>query len=199
MRQFVEGALAEAGIEGDHGSIRLLTMPRILGYVFNPLSVYFCHRRDGTLAAVLYEVHNTFGQRHAYVVPIAPSTSESHHHACAKRLYVSPFLDMNLTYDFRLLASGEKLAIHITSRRDAQPLMMAALSAERRELNGSTLLGVLWRFPMQTLKVIAAIHWHALLLWAKGARLEPRPLPPSNNVSAGMPLDARHRLNLDRP
>jgi DUF1365 family protein len=72
-------------------------------------------------------------------------------------------------------------------------MMMAALSAERRELNGSTLLGVLWRFPMQTLKVIAAIHWHALLLWAKGARLEPRPLPPSNNVSAGMPLDASVR------
>jgi DUF1365 family protein len=98
---------------------------------------------------------------------------------------------MNLTYDFRLLACGERLAIHITSRRDGQPLMIAALSAERRDLNQSTLLGALWRFPLQTLKVIAAIHWHALLLWAKGARLEPRPAPPSNTVSRGMPLDAR--------
>jgi len=184
LRGFVENTLTDAGIAVEGGAIRLLAMPRILGYAFNPLSVYFCYRRDGTLHAVVYEVHNTFGQRHAYAVAVTPSTGESSRHACAKALYVSPFLDMKLTYEFRLAGPGERLAIHITAHRDGHPALMAALSAGRRDLTGAALLKAVMRYPLETFKVMAAIHWHAFLLWVKGVRIVPR--PSDTTASAGM-------------
>src|SRR5580658_140903 len=103
LRDQVEGHLRAAGLATDGGAIRLFCMPRIFGYGFNPLSVYFCHRRDGALVALLYEVRNTFGERHSYLIPVGASDDAVIRQSCDKCFYVSPFLDMSLRYDFRVV------------------------------------------------------------------------------------------------
>jgi hypothetical protein len=102
LRPQIEEKLREAGIAWDGGAITLMTMPRVLNYVFNPLSVYFCHRRDGELAALVHEVSNTFGERHFYVLPPATVQEGVITQACDKDFFVSPFLEMNLRYEFHV-------------------------------------------------------------------------------------------------
>lgn len=160
--------LAARGIDIGGGSITLLCMPRILGYSFNPLSIYFCRHADGTLAALIYEVHNTFKQRHSYVLS---SENERTYHSCAKQFYVSPFLEMDLTYDFAVAAPGERLAIGIRVRRGGALLMSACLAANRLPLTDTVLLRCFIFTPFASLKVIVAIHWEAARMWWKGFRL----------------------------
>ena len=176
--------LKAAGIDADDGSVRLLCMPRVFGYVFNPISIYFCHRRDGGLAALLYEVTNTFGQRHSYLIP-AGETSESGivEQHCRKGLYVSPFLGMDMDYRFRIAPPDDRLLVHITGRDARGPLIVAAFSGARRPLGDMELARALFAYPLLTLKVIAGIHWEALLLWIKGVRLQHRPAPPARAVT----------------
>ncbi len=178
LRAQVERRLSEAGISFDGGPIRLLCMPRILGYGFNPLSVYFCHRRDGTLAAILYEVHNTFGERHTYVFDTR-NAEEAARHGCAKRFHVSPFMDIRgVNYEFRVAAPAERIAITIKATDHDGPVLVAALSGTRQPFTGRMFARALALFPLLTFKVIAAIHWHALLLWAKRIPVRGKPAPP---------------------
>ena len=170
----IRSRLRTAGIEIGGGEIRLLCMPRTLGYSFNPLSIYFCRHENGAAAALIYEVHNTFGQRHSYVIPAAEAEG-AFHQSCDKRFYVSPFLEMDLRYDFAVAEPGERLAVSIRASRAGEPVMFACLAGARRDLTDATLLGSFLRMPAITLKVIAAIHWEALRLWFKGLRLVPRP------------------------
>ncbi len=121
-----------AGLVPDGGAIRLLTMPRMLGFAFNPLSVYFCHAQDGALAAILYEVNNTFGQRHSYLLPVAPGAASPIRQHTPKRFHVSPFMGMDMRYDFRVVPPGERLAITIVGSDAAGPIITAALACERR-------------------------------------------------------------------
>lgn len=160
--------LAAHGIDIGGGSVTLLCMPRTLGYSFNPLSIYFCRHADGKLAALIYEVHNTIKQRHSYVLPAA---GERTYHSCAKQFYVSPFLDMDMTYDFAVAAPGDRLAIGIRARRGGALLMSACVAADRQPLSDTALLGCFMRIPLVSLKVIAAIHWEAARMWWKGFRL----------------------------
>jgi uncharacterized protein len=178
----VQHHLAEAGIETAGGSIKLLCMPRTLGYSFNPLSIYFCYRADTALAALLYEVHNTFGQRHSYVIPVdaAPGTLRQH---CRKMLYVSPFMDMDVGYEFRVKGPTERLAIAIRVSAAAGEMMHASLAGVRRELTDQALLRMFLTIPFITHKVTAAIHWEALRLWLKGLRLLRRPASPVSVVT----------------
>jgi DUF1365 family protein len=177
--------LIEAGIDIAGGSIRLLCMPRTLGYCFNPLSVYFCYRPDGTTAALIYQVHNTFRERHSYVIPIEGERGVIHHHCC-KALYVSPFLGMNMDYDFRLSGPSEGLAISIRASSSDGPVLNAVLAGQRRPLDDQNLLRVFFAIPAVTLKVIVAIHWEALRLWLKGIRLHRRQRPIRNNSRMAM-------------
>jgi DUF1365 family protein len=179
--------LRAAGIVPDGGPIRLLTLPRILGYAFNPISVYFCHRRDGALAAVLYEVTNTFGDRHSYLIPVDSTETPILQHS-QKALHVSPFLDNDMHYNFRLIPPDERIDLAITGLDDEGPMIVATLEATRRPLTDGALLRVLLAYPLMTLKVIAAIHWEALRLWRKGLAVHPRPAPPSQPVTVGHPL-----------
>jgi DUF1365 family protein len=185
LRGQVAALLAGAGIVAD-GPVRLLCMPRLLGYVFNPLSIYFCHRRDGSLAAILYQVHNTFGQRHAYLLAAAPDAAGVVRQECAKRFYVSPFMDMEMTYRFRIRPPDANVAVVVEGCDAAGTMFVATLTGHRRELSDATLLRALLRYPLLTLKVIGGIHWEALKLWRKGLRLRPRPPPPAEPVSSGM-------------
>jgi DUF1365 family protein len=184
LRVQIESLLRAAGLDPDGGAIRLLCMPRVLGHVFNPISIFYCHRRDGSLQAILYEVNNTFGERHSYLIPVAPGTQDSViRQRCDKRFYVSPFMDMAMTYDFRLRIPAAALSVVIHGR-DADGLMIAASqTGERRPLSDAALVRVFLLYPLLTLKVVAGIHWEALRLWLKGNKLRFRPPAPASAVT----------------
>ena len=185
LRQQLEAAMAEAGIAAGGGPIRLLTMPRILGWSFNPLSVFFCHRPDGALAAILWEVDNTFGERHAYLIPAEADADGAIRQRCSKSLYVSPFIDMAMTYDFTVRPPGETFAINIAVSDDDGPLMTAHHVGRRVELTDGALLRAFASLPLQALWVLGGIHWEALKLWLKGVGLRSRPPPPRTAISLG--------------
>ena len=185
LRQQIEAHLAAAGIDLGGGAIRLLTMPRILGYGFNPLSVYFCHGSDGTLAAILYEVSNTFGERHSYLVPVTDPAARPIRQEAAKCFYVSPFLDMTMNYEFRVSPPEDGVAIGIIGRDGSGPMIHAVLRGDRAPLTDRSLARAFWLYPLMTLKVIAGIHWEALFIWLKGIGLRKRPPPPDLPVSLG--------------
>ena len=183
LREWAERHLAAAGIDLDGGPIRLLAMPRVLGYGFNPISVWFCHRRDNSLAALLHEVHNTFGERHTYLIPVAPDGDSAIAQECGKVFHVSPFMAMDMRYDFRVHAPDDRLSLAIRSS-DANGLMLvAALAARREELTDGALLRAFLRTPLLTMKVIGGIHWEALRLWIKGMRVHTHPPAPKHAVS----------------
>ena len=186
LRSEVDGILERAGMDPDGGSVHLLTMPRVLGYVFNPISVYICHRAGGALQAVLYEVNNTFGDRHSYLFPVgdfAVGGGTSLRHSCAKALHVSPFVDMGMRYDFRLRPPAETFGLRIDVSDGDGPLLVAAERLRRRPLTDRELLRGFLEFPLQSLKVIAGIHYEAFHIWRKGVGLRRRPSPPSMPVS----------------
>lgn len=185
LRPQIEAFLGRAGIDIGEGAVRLLTMPRVLGYVFNPISLYYCHHGDGRLAAMVYEVTSTFGVRHAYVIPV-PETDQTAgliRQGAAKALYVSPFMGMEMDYIFRGHAPGARLDMTINGV-DAQGLLITAvMCGERRPLDDRALRTAALALPLMTLKVVAAIHWEALKLWLKGVRLTRQPLPAREAVT----------------
>ncbi len=184
LRENVECHLRKAKIEHG-GAIRLLTMPRSIGYVFNPLSIYFCHRRDGSLCAIFYEVNNTFGQRHNYLIPVPPGATGLIRQESRKSFYVSPFMTTEMDYSFSVLPPGKELAVSVTGRDQTGPLIVAKLKTRRHELTEASLLRAFCVYPMLTLKVMLGIHWEALLIWLKGVGLHPRPSPPDQEVTLG--------------
>ncbi|EPE96226.1 DUF1365 domain-containing protein [Rhizobium grahamii] len=183
LKKQVERTIERGGVEPDGGAIRLLTMPRILGWAFNPLSAFFCYGRDGALRAILWEVDNTFGQRHGYMFPVdTPDGAEIVQH-CDKAFYVSPFLDMNLRYEFVVLPPSETLSIRICAFDDEGLMLTARHLARRIELTDAALLKAFFAIPLLTFRVVGGIHWEALKIWLKGIRLRGRPQPPEHPVS----------------
>lgn len=166
LRDWVVAQLGTAGIDIEHPKVTMLCYPRIFGYVFNPLTVYFCS--DGiALKAILYEVHNTFGERRTYVIRVAPGANAIEQ-SCAKELYVSPFVPMDCVYRFHIEPPGEKVVVRIDETDGNGLLLRASFAGERKPLSDATLLKALFAYPLMTLKVTSAIHWEALKLWAKG-------------------------------
>jgi uncharacterized protein len=200
LRNQLERYMQAAGIEADGGPIRLLTMPRVLGYGFNPLSVYFCYRQTGALAAILYEVSNTFHQRHSYMIPVPEGANADSkqpiRQVCPKQFYVSPLLDMNLTYEFRTVPPGQRVGIAIYGHDSEGAIIVASLYAERLPLNDSGLARAFVTYPLLTLKVIAGIHWEALRIWLKGVRLHHRPKPLPLAVTVGRPSESKVRSHV---
>lgn len=186
LRPWVVDALAKTGIEATAATIRLLCFPRVLGFVFNPLSLFFVHAADGRLEAVVYEVNNTFGQTHAYVVPATGAPRETQR--AAKRFYVSPFYKVEGDYRFDISAPAETLDLRIVKAVDGRPDFVATQHAKREELTDQQLRALFWSLPLMTLKVVAAIHWEALRLVLKGAPFGARPPGPRAGLSAGEPL-----------
>lgn len=171
LKEWLDGLLKDAGIAAD-GPRRVLCYPRILGYVFNPLSVWFCHDRAKTLKAIIYEVHNTYGERHAYVLAVRAGDSAINHD-CAKEFYVSPFLSPDCRYRFQIRPPDEKTLIAIQEEEAGAPVLSAVFSGSRRPLSDRTLLVLLFTYPLMTVKVIAAIHFEAVRLMLKGVRRHP--------------------------
>ena len=185
LRSQIEAMLDEAGIDSGGGPIRLLCMPRLLGYVFNPISIFYCHRPSGDLAAVVLEVNNTFGERHTYVVEAAPDAgARVVRRGCAKAFFVSPFMGLDMTYDFRLAAPDDTVTTAILGRGpDGAPIITAAFAGARRELGDGPLARAFFSHPLLTLKVVLAIHWEAAKLLAKGVRLRTKPPAPEHSIT----------------
>jgi len=177
LRSQVTRELQAAGVDLAGGPICLLCMPRTLGYDFNPLSVYFCYHANGALAALIYQVHNTFHERHSYVMPVERE-SRVIHQCCRKSFFVSPFMDADLRYEFRLTQPQECVTIGISAHASNGPVFHAALAGARRNLTDAALIASGVAIPALTLKVITAIHWQGFRLWFKGLRWRRRPLSP---------------------
>jgi DUF1365 family protein len=184
LRGWAEGVLARGGISMPGLKVRLLCFPRVLGWVFNPLSLWYCEDQQGAPIAVIAEVRNTFGERHCYLLKpqegIADWPLRQSH---SKDFHVSPFISMDANYEFRLSRPDEKLRIVIREFQDKQLMLVATQIGSRLPLRSSTLFSQTLRVPLQTLKVLAAIHWHALKIWLQGGQFHRKPAPPLEEVS----------------
>ncbi|MBX9464848.1 MAG: DUF1365 domain-containing protein [Aquamicrobium sp.] len=191
LRQFVDRLLADTGLHKPAARVLLLCFPRILGYVFNPISVYFAYDDTGRLIALIYAVRNTFGGRHAYVAPVlaGEESSAGVRQERRKVFHVSPFIGMNAHYHFRVLPPGKTVRLRIHETEDNAPLLAATLNGDALALGDRTLARCLLRFPFMTLKVVGAIHWQALKLWLKGAPFHKSPSPElADQIPARRPL-----------
>jgi uncharacterized protein len=181
---WMRGVLGGVGIDLDGGTITLFSMPRVLGYGFNPLSVWYCQHADGGLRAALCEVRNTFGEYHGYLIhadgqPL-PDTVRSTKQKC---FHVSPFFPVAGSYRFRLQRPGERTMSVIHYSRDGVSQMVALQQGERRALSDALLLRLAWQQPLQSFKVMAAIHWQALKIWLRGGQFHRQPAPPEQEIT----------------
>jgi DUF1365 family protein len=183
LKAWVQAQVRAAGLKGD-GAVLLQCLPRMFGYVFNPLSTYYCYDRQGRLEALLHQVSNTFGERHSYLLPVTARDGRGVvAQSVDKALFVSPFNGMDHRYHFQVRDPDEHLSV-VIRQTDAQGnLLFATIAGDRRPLRDSTLFRCFLGFPAMTLSIMAAIHWHALRLWIKGVPLARRAAPPPEAVS----------------
>lgn len=208
LAQQIRDLLTARGYQRATHRIKLLCYPRILGYAFNPLSVYFCYAADGQLAVILYEVSNTFGSRHTYLLEADPQ-ADIIRHGCHKQMYVSPFMPMATAYHFRIKPPAEQIAVCIrqTERLSepetgeshsstATPILHATFSGQHTTLNDRTLIKMFLKYPLMTLKVIGGIHWEALKLWRKKLSIQPREKTITSTISWQDKTGAQHYESL---
>lgn len=176
-------ALVSAKGHASGGPVRVLCIPRILGHVFNPISTYFCHDRQGRLSAIVYEVNNTFGDRTAYVLPANSGGALTQ--SADKTMHVSPFMEMDHEYDFHVRVPGPTARIAVHVKRQGEVWLTASFAGRRREMSDEAILKTWISDPALTLKIVAAIHWEALKLWRKGLRFLPKPHGRVRIESAG--------------
>ena len=184
VRAYAQRCAAARGIDLTGGQVLLLCYPRLFGYTFNPLSAYFCYSAGGELALIVYEVRNTFGELHSYVLPVQPNeiSAAGVRQQQDKLFYVSPFIEMAMRYHFRVSPPGHSVKLRILETDREGPLLSATFSGRRSSLTTAALLRSLFSLPLVTFKIVAAIHWEALRLWLKGVRLAPR-----ENVAGAKP------------
>ncbi len=183
-RQWALAQLRAAGYPAaDDWQLQLLCFPRMLGFVFNPLAIYFCSDGAGRLQALLHQVSNTFGERHSYLLPATGNGKFVQ--ACAKNFHVSPFMPVDGGYRFHVHQPGEKLALAIHYHGpDGADRLVATQSGDRQALTTGNLARAFLSHPLMTLKIVAGIHWEALKLWRKGAHFYRKPIPPVAALSA---------------
>ncbi|RZO48097.1 MAG: DUF1365 domain-containing protein [Candidatus Pelagibacterales bacterium] len=180
--KWVKKILAESKIDTGLGAIKLLCFPRFFGYVFNPLSIFYCYDEKSQLKAVLYEVKNTFNEQHTYVFPVSQS-SNLILHRCDKKFYVSPFIEMKTFYNFRLLKPGNVMSVFIKQADAEGALLIACQTGKRLEMNNKNLFFQFLKHPLMSFKIILAIHFEAFRLWIKGIRYVKRKIKIKNNLS----------------
>ena len=183
LRPWVDGILAGAGLAMRAARVELLSVPRVAGHAFNPLSLYFCWDERGGLVAVIYEVKNTFGEQHPYVVIFreenAPRKDAWLRHKAVKTFHVSPFLGLDdACYEFRLLVPGARFALAIRESEGGRPLLHAHHHATRRTLSDGALLRLFFTHPVLGLAITLLIRWQALRLWLAGIKARRKPAPP---------------------
>ena len=181
VKEWVIKNLKDIGIENHKIQIKLLCYPRIFGYVFNPLSVFFIYDESSRLIAILYEVKNTFGEQHTYV--FKTEDEKVIINDCSKKFHVSPFIEMECHYYFRVLKPSDKISVIIDQKDKDGKLLYASQDGKAAELNEKNLLTSYVSHPLMTFKIIAAIHYEALKLWLKGIKIIKRKLKIKNNLS----------------
>jgi hypothetical protein len=183
---WLDELLQAQGIHDAQGEVWLHTYARVLGYVFKPVSFWYCHRADNSLAAIVAEVNNTFGERHCYVLP-SPRYGVSI--TADKVFYVSPFCEVHGNYAFRFMrtdtAEGERTVVRIDHSDEQGLLISTSVSGRLHTLTATSLRRALWSHPMHSLGVIARIHWQALQLWFKRVPLVTKPTPPEQFATRG--------------
>ena len=182
ITKWVKKILNNAKINIEGGKIKLLCFPRFFGYVFNPLSIFYCYDKNSKLKAVLYEVKNTFNEQHTYIFR-CKNSSNLILHKCKKKFYVSPFISMKTFYNFRLSKPKNNINIFIKQTDVNGPLLVARQVGKRIKLNSNNLLYQFLKHPLMSFKVIGAIHFEAFRLWAKGTKFIKRKVKIKNNLS----------------
>ena len=188
---WIDQLLQQEGIHDADGEIWLQAFPRVLGYVFNPVSFWFCHNKFGELRAILCEVRNTFGEKHSYLLDVGKTMPWGLALSAKKIFHVSPFCAVEGGYRFRFMSAQQQIeqqTIHrITARidyEDAQgPLLLTSISGKVQPITDSKLLFAFLRYPLLTFGVIFRIHWQAAKLFIKGVPFFKKPLPPSSEIS----------------
>jgi len=181
IKQWILKNLKDIGINNDKIKIKLLCYPRILGYVFNPLSVFFIYDQNSQLIAILYEVKNTFGEQHTYIFKTDDKKIITNN--CIKKFHVSPFIEMECHYYFRVLKPSDKISVIIDQKDKDGKLLYASQDGKAKEFNEKNLLISYISHPLMTFKIIAAIHYEALKLWIKGVKIIKRKFKIKNNIS----------------
>ena len=180
---WVKNTLTQAKVNIGSGTIKLLCYPRFFGYVFNPLSIFYCYDDNSQLKAILYEVKNTFNEQHTYVFGDLTSSSNLILHKCDKKFYVSPFMEMKTFYNFRLLKPGKILNVFIKQSDHEGTLLTACQAGKRIEISTKNLFNEFITHPLMSFKIIAAIHFEAFRLWVKGVKYVERKIKIKNNLS----------------
>ena len=180
--KWVKNNLKKSKINFDIAKIKLLCYPRFFGYVFNPLSVYYCYDKKLKLKVILYEVKNTFDEQHTYIFRCSNS-SNLILHKCNKKFYVSPFIEMKTFYNFRLLKPGKNINLLIKQNDEKGLLLIAQQSGKRLDLNSENLFIEFLKHPLMSIKVISAIHFEAFRLWFKGIKHVKKKINIRNNMS----------------
>lgn len=193
LKAYVRKRLDDAGLSDVDGKVRLLCYPRLFGYVFNPLSVYYCSHRDGALGAMIYEVNNAHGERHSYVIRVEPSSRKrAIRQSCDKQFYVSPFMPMDCRYRFHIEPPGERLALFIHETHEEKPILDAWFIGQHQVLSDRNLLRAAFAVPFMTLRVTTGILWQALRLWRKGLPVFQRTPRSQHGVSFQPSKLSRH-------
>jgi len=180
IKDWIVENLKKFKISSEITKIELLCYPRIFGYVFNPLSIFYCYQ-ENNLKAIFYEVKNTFNEQHTYIFKVIDG--EKIEQKCKKKFYVSPFMDMKTFYNFKLIAPGEKLSVFIKQTDDVGTILTATQEGDRKKLNFKQLVINFFKYPLMTIKIIGSIHFEAFLLWKKGAIYRKRNTKILNNLS----------------
>ena len=173
--------LENIGIDNKDVKIKLFCYPRILGYVFNPLSVFFIYDKYDKIISLFYEVKNTFGEQHTYI--FKAEDNETLRNSCVKKFHVSPFIDMECNYKFRVNKPSDKISVIIDQSDNDGKLLFASQDGVRSSFNSKNLLFSYIKHPLMTIKIISAIHYEALRLWLKGIKLVPKKSKIKNNIS----------------
>ena len=182
LRKWVIENLQKNNIEAEGIQIKLLCYPRIFGYVFNPLSVFYIYNKNLELISILYEVKNTFGEQHTYIFKTKKNENLIQH-ICKKKFHVSPFIKMDCIYFFRLLKPGNRVSVIIDLQDQEGKILFASQDGEKSELNNKNLIQSYIKHPLMTFKIIVAIHFEAFKLWSKGIKFIKKKITVKNNIT----------------
>ena len=182
VKNWVIDNLKKNNIDTNDIQIKLLCYPRIFGYVFNPLSVFYVYDRNLNLISILYEVKNTFGEQHTYVFK-SDINNNLVQHMCKKKFHVSPFIEMDCVYFFRLLKPGNKISVIIDQNDKEGKILYASQDGIKSEITNSNLTKSYLKHPLMTFKIILAIHFEAFKLWSKGIKFIKKKFKIKNNIT----------------
>ena len=180
---WIDQLLHDEGVTDATGEIWLQTFPRVLGYVFNPVSFWFCHRPDGALRAILCEVSNTFGEKHCYLLDSGKAMTLGEEMHARKVFHVSPFCATSGAYRFRFVHKGDHTIARIDHDDASGPLLLTSVAGTATALNNRSVLRGFFTYPLMTFGVIVRIHWQALKLFLKRVPFYSKPAPPSKELS----------------